>query len=488
MTFPYKPNSSRHQFLLELSTRINSDIYKRRFGTKNFIIVNGCEAIDKLLSTRANFLSEKPDLGASTNFINYGAHRAKGVAWTFRKNILKNIFTFNPVVQHVIKEEMNNLFFEIEKSKYQSIRKLFEKVCTTISYRICFERHYTKKDRSFLIPIYSNIYNYSSNTGPLVNIADLIYICRFIPKFKRKLNNFENINRIIRLACIRQIELHLINPCTNNFSDGLDFLIDKRFNCKNFNKIFDDEENQIKFKQYYQYEKSRLNVKQYPLYYNLSNAECSLYSITEDMIRSGSEAPIAVFSWFCVYMAYKPNIQQKLYNEIVQNFIPPNADTTLLSNLYITENLAREIKYLKLVVIELLRCSSAGPMGKRNVTGSFEFTYQGKTHKFQNNDTVLLHYWSTMKDERHFRDPNDFNPERWSKCSSNYEKDMLPFGIGERKCPASHFMIDYISVLISNIIIRFKIKPKQPTSRIYFETIEGMTIIPKLDIFEFERI
>ena len=111
----------------------------------------------------------------------------------------------------------------------------------------------------------------------------------------------------------------------------------------------------------------------------------------------------------------------------------------------------RDHKYLDYILNEGLRLSGRGRTD-RYVSNSFTFN---RTH-FKKGSDVLLNLLQCRKDK--WDKPEEFCPERWDPTHPMAAPEELrkahfmPFGIGQRACPAQNYSRNYIKALVVAVL------------------------------------
>ncbi|XP_060774774.1 sterol 26-hydroxylase, mitochondrial [Neoarius graeffei] len=164
------------------------------------------------------------------------------------------------------------------------------------------------------------------------------------------------------------------------------------------------------------------------LTYLLSSKKLSLaeiYITITELLLGGVDTTSNTMSWTLYHLSRDPEVQNRLYQEVVS--VCPDR------RLPTTEDLNR-MPYLKAVIKETLRLypvvSGNGRFILENeaVVGGYWFPKQTQFH--------LCHY-AVSHDENEFPDAEAFIPERWLRGTSRFQHhpySSIPFGVGVRAC------------------------------------------------------
>ncbi|KAN0000453.1 hypothetical protein ACTFIZ_000911 [Dictyostelium cf. discoideum] len=149
-----------------------------------------------------------------------------------------------------------------------------------------------------------------------------------------------------------------------------------------------------------------------------------------------------------IYNEIKDTIKIKRYNNLIDGS-DVGADT---DELFISLSDKQSIPYLIAFIKETMRFFSNGwslPKTSKHdqICGNYFIP---------NGSVLFINYYSIHKNEEFFKNPNEFNPDR-------YLDDSIPipdlhFGIGQRGCPGRFLAMDQLFICIANILLKFKIK------------------------------
>ncbi|XP_047015016.1 sterol 26-hydroxylase, mitochondrial isoform X2 [Ictalurus punctatus] len=165
------------------------------------------------------------------------------------------------------------------------------------------------------------------------------------------------------------------------------------------------------------------------LTYLLSSNKLSLpevYITITELLLGGVDTTSNTMSWTLYHLARDPEVQSRLYQEVVS--VCPDRQ------LPTTEDLSR-MPYLKAVIKEILRLYPVVPgngrltMENEIAVGGYWFPKQTQFH--------LCHY-AASHDENEFPDSESFIPERWLRGTPSHSQhhpySSIPFGVGVRAC------------------------------------------------------
>ncbi|XP_068629641.1 cytochrome P450 6B2-like [Battus philenor] len=169
---------------------------------------------------------------------------------------------------------------------------------------------------------------------------------------------------------------------------------------------------------------------------------------------AGYETSTTATSYTLHLLAYHPEVQRKVQNEI---------DRVLLKYDKLCYGAISELIYLKQTVKESLRILPPGGYVSRVCTK--EYTLPGTDVTIDPGVKIIIPIQAFHMDEKYYDNPDEFKPERFEsdavKQRHNYV--YLPFGDGPRKCIAARLALMQSMAAITALLQKFSVKPA-PTS------------------------
>ncbi|CUA72718.1 Fumitremorgin C synthase [Rhizoctonia solani] len=179
---------------------------------------------------------------------------------------------------------------------------------------------------------------------------------------------------------------------------------------------------------------------------------------------------------FVAAMVMNPHVQQKAQHEI---------DSVLGTGALPEISDKERLPYINCLIKELLRWYPALPIALPHVCYADD-VYRG--YEIKKGTTMIGNVWAITRDEREYKDPEVFNPDRYMDPSV----PMAPvFGWGRRKCPGLHFAEDSLFLAITSLLATFTFsKRKGPNGEEITPKIEPgpnvVTLSPKEFEFDFK--
>ncbi|KAL0578091.1 cytochrome p450 [Marasmius crinis-equi] len=125
----------------------------------------------------------------------------------------------------------------------------------------------------------------------------------------------------------------------------------------------------------------------------------------------------------------------------------------------------KSLPYVEAVYREVMRWHPAIPIGPAHATSEDDM-YNG--HYIPKGALILPNIWAMTRDERRYKNPDDFIPERFLDVDGKLNKDdvVLAFGFGRRICVGRHFGDAVVWMTIASVLACFKIaKDKDENGR-----------------------
>ncbi|KAI3498003.1 hypothetical protein L1887_33689 [Cichorium endivia] len=211
-----------------------------------------------------------------------------------------------------------------------------------------------------------------------------------------------------------------------------------------------------------------------------------MVSMCSEFLNAGTDTTSTALQWIMANLVKHPDIQSKLYDEIVSVVGPPPPPPPpgVEPESVINEEDLKNMAYLKAVVLEALRRHPpAHFVLPHRVTKEVEllgFTIpQGATINFMVAEMGL--------DPTVWDDPMEFKPERFlSNDGTNGGFDitgskgikMMPFGAGRRICPGSDLALLHLEYFVAKLIWYFHWNPPDGYHVDFSEKLE-FTVVMK---------
>ncbi|CAO2630220.1 Cytochrome P450 3A13 [Lemmus lemmus] len=182
----------------------------------------------------------------------------------------------------------------------------------------------------------------------------------------------------------------------------------------------------------------------------LSDLEIVAQSII--FIFAGYETTSSSLSFALYLLATHPDVQKKLQDEIdaaLPNKAPPTYDTLV------------QMEYLDMVINETLRLYPIAGRLERVCKADVEVNGV----LIPKGTVVIVPMFVLHKDPKHWPEPEEFRPERFSKKNQDNINPYtyLPFGDGPRNCIGMRFALMNMKIALVSILQNFSFQPCKET-------------------------
>lgn len=173
-------------------------------------------------------------------------------------------------------------------------------------------------------------------------------------------------------------------------------------------------------------------------------------SVIEDQIINflvtGHETSASILSWWFYEVGKNPPVYQKVKDEV----------STVLKNTEMTLEDLKKLPYLRATIEEILRLYPSIWCIPR-IT---KYPVQLGGYQLPAKATLFVNPYFFHRDEKHWKDPNLFRPERFLKpntvFAANTKKHAyFPFGTGQHTCIGKYFALQEILLILGNILQQF---------------------------------
>ncbi|KAL2899401.1 Trans-cinnamate 4-monooxygenase [Bienertia sinuspersici] len=171
------------------------------------------------------------------------------------------------------------------------------------------------------------------------------------------------------------------------------------------------------------------------------------------------ETTLWSIEWGIAEVVNHPEIQRKVKDEL---------ERVLGKGQPVTEPDLQKLPYLQAVVKETLRLRMAIPLLVPHMNlhdaklGSYDIPAESK---------ILVNAWWLANNPAHWKNPEEFRPERFLEEESKVEANgndfrYLPFGVGRRSCPGIVLALPIIGITIGTLVQNFELLPPPGQSKI----------------------
>jgi cytochrome P450 len=188
------------------------------------------------------------------------------------------------------------------------------------------------------------------------------------------------------------------------------------------------------------------------------------------LFLAGHETSASALTWACHLIANSPDIQERMYAEVVQQLGDRKPEYTDMKQLTLTWNVFREALRLFPPVGFIAR-EAAQPCEMRD-----KHVPAGAT--------VVVAPWLIQRHRRWWPEPDAFNPDRYPDDASReaLKNAYLPFGMGPRVCMGASFALQEAALILSSIVKHFRLEPvsghvPMPVGRLTIRSANGVRLV-----------
>ncbi|CAG4917172.1 unnamed protein product [Colias eurytheme] len=422
LTFLQRQNPA--VWMIELYQKFNAPYIGAWWFWRPVLIVHSPElARNILIKDSANFRDRFVRSGASDPIGSLNISLIKEPQWSIIRRRLTTVFTASKLkaFQNLYDTKSNELIQRIESSKDKTkinLRNLFTDYTTDIIGTAAFgvKTNATLTGEDPMRVVTKAFMNFDLYRGlcwsSIFFIPELVDIFRFslFPKWAT-----DYFRKVLRIASEQRKEENrdLLNP-----KDLLDALL----SLKDRDDVSDD--------------------------IIVANAAMLLFG--------GFETSGSIISFACYELAFRPEMQDKLYAELVQ-VKNDNEDGLDIAKL-------AELQFLNCIIKEALRKYT--PMGWLDRVASKDYKIDDKL-TIPAGMPVYINAIGMHYNEDLFPQPKEFRPERFLPEN---EKDIkqatyMPFGEGPRNCIGQRFGLVTVRHALANMVLKYKLSPVENATK-----------------------
>lgn len=187
-----------------------------------------------------------------------------------------------------------------------------------------------------------------------------------------------------------------------------------------------------------------------------------------DLFGAGVDTTIVALLWAIIYLIRWPECQRKIQTEI-DELKPECTEVTIADK--------KDFHYTQAAVCETLRMCSLFPISPRKATRNT--TLEG--YDVPKGTDVCFNLWGINHDERHWKYPEVFMPERFLRSDGKLKTlrhlSFAPFSIGRRRCPGENIARNEIFLILCTLMQHFDIKPASELPSL--DSVPTVSVKPK---------
>ncbi|XP_015193959.2 vitamin D 25-hydroxylase isoform X1 [Lepisosteus oculatus] len=416
-------------------------IFSLDLGGISAVVLNGYDAIKECLSHQSEIFADRPSLPLFKKMTKMGGllNCKYGRAWIDHRKLAVNSFRYFGYGQKSFENRISEecMFFvdaiDDYKGKPFNPKHLVTNAVSNITNLIIFGERFTYNDTDFqhMIEIFSeNIELAASGWAFLYNAFPWIKILPF-GKHQKLFRNAAEVYDFL-LKIIDRFSRNRVHQSPRHYIDA----------------YFDEMEQ---------------NASDPAASYSKENL---IFSVGE-LIIAGTETTTNALRWAMLYMALYPSMQGKVQKEI--DSVVGKSKLPSLDN-------KPKMPFTEAVLHEVLRFCNIAPLGIFRAT-SEDTVVRG--YSIPRGTTVITNLYSVHFDEKYWRKPEQFSPERFLDCHGNFIKReaFAPFSLGRRHCLGEHLARMEMFLFFTTLLQRFTLQFPQGSEPTLTPKL-GMTLQP----------
>nr|APH81383.1 cytochrome P450 CYP306A1 [Tigriopus kingsejongensis] len=178
-----------------------------------------------------------------------------------------------------------------------------------------------------------------------------------------------------------------------------------------------------------------------------SFSDKQLCYLAGDIFGAGIDTTVNTIQWSILYLCRRGRIQEEIYEDIKNRC---GSEITLQDR--------PNLGYLVAFINEVMRMKPAVPMGVPHGTTE-EVPLEGYT--IPKGTTIIPLIWAINGEERYWRSPTVFSPNRFLNNPDHMElrpqDHFIPFQVGKRRCVGEEFGMDMIFLFLGNLLRNYEV-------------------------------
>ncbi|CAM1321594.1 Uncharacterised protein g7825 [Pycnogonum litorale] len=412
------------------------------FGMEPVIVLNEYNEIKEILKM-------KQTQGRPSRGITYDVSQGLGVAfsngeiWMSTRRLVLQRFRDSGMekMEHAIEMELQNVTDYLEKCSEigapVQMDEFLEKSTCNIVFYLCFGKIYKYDDPELV----ENVHRLAQNFSLLLTAQSLSHFRPWINFISNKIDNtiLKNVEGVRGMArsIIREHRQENVDVNDENYDFIYHYFsaMKKEREVEGTNTIFTDD---------------------------------SLTATILDIFGGGSETSATFVRWAILYLTEYPEIAKKMQQEIDnvtgRSRLPCWSDKV---NLPYTTACMQEVERVASVV-------------HMSVIHTCVESFKWNDYVIPKSTNILYNIWAVHHDPKLWKDPDQFNPDRFIDDSGHVSRPeyLIPFGTGRRICPGEMLGRMETFLYLATFVSRFDFQavPGQPT--IHSEAVQGLARSP----------
>ncbi|WP_030780903.1 cytochrome P450 [Streptomyces sp. NRRL S-920] len=193
-------------------------------------------------------------------------------------------------------------------------------------------------------------------------------------------------------------------------------------------------------------------------------ADQEIHDHVVSLVVAGAENVASTLAWTFQLLTEHPEHERRLVEEV----------NSVAGDRAITFADLGALPHLRNVITEAMRIRPAAWIFTRRSVAETELG----GYRIPLGADLVYSVYAMQRDPRSFERHLEFDPDRWNpeRAADVPEFAMMPFGVGNRKCPGDHFSLAELALILGTVAPRWRLAPVAETDA---GTRVGITLHPK---------
>ena len=433
-----------HITLADLSKQYGP-ILGLKMGSYPAVMLQNLEVVKEAFVKKADYFRNRPQYLYAFSKVTRpgGTGPIRGLVWahgepwkTGRRFALSSMRDFGmgkKSIEVKVQEEALCVCTELSKVTGQpyDVTLLFQESISNIICSICFGSRFEYTD-----PVFNNLidmlrYNFQSDL--LTSVLNFIPILRIFPEkegFRKVMANAAAVDKWMET----QVEKHRETFDPNEIRDFVDLFLSN------------EDKNDQTF------------------------CPENMQRLILDLFVAGTETTSHTLRWILLFLIHHPEIQVKCQKEldgVIGSSRPPS----------LTDR--QDLPFIEAVIHEGLRLGNVANVG---IPHSAECDTTLSGYKIPKDTIVMVNFSAVHLNEKYFKDPKEFRPERWIGSDGKFQKNeaFIGFSMGPRVCLGESLARSELFLFLTSILQRFTFRMVDPNNPPSLVGKQGLSFSPRM--------
>ncbi|MFD4629517.1 cytochrome P450 [Streptomyces sp. NPDC058284] len=193
-------------------------------------------------------------------------------------------------------------------------------------------------------------------------------------------------------------------------------------------------------------------------------ADQEIHDNVVSLVVAGAENVASTLAWAFHLLTEHPEQERRLVEEV--NAVAPDRAITFAD--------LKDLPHTRNVVTEAMRIRPAAWIFTRRSVAETELG----GYSIPADADLVYSVYAMQRDPRSFERNLEFDPDRWNpeRAADIPEFAMMPFGVGNRKCPGDHFSLAELALILGTVAPKWRLERVKETDT---GTRIGITLHPR---------